>query len=69
MGLPPPPGVGFGCGPREDDFDQGLGAQRKHQHRVDVLARTEQRRVERLDRAHFVRLRDIGTRPRKFGPQ
>jgi flavin reductase (DIM6/NTAB) family NADH-FMN oxidoreductase RutF len=46
-----------------------LGAQGKHQHRVNLLARTEQRPVGRLDRANFGRLREVEVHLRKFGPK
>ena len=45
-----------------------IGAQGKHQHRVNLLANTAQRPVGRLDRAHYARLRDIETRLAKYTP-
>ena len=46
-----------------------LGAQGKHRHRVNVLARTELRPVGRLDRANFGRLREVEVHLRKLGPK
>lgn len=46
-----------------------IGAKGKHKHRVNLLARTEQRPVGRLDRANFVLLSEVETRGRKLGPK
>lgn len=45
-----------------------VGERDGKRHRVDLLARTETRPVGRLDRANYVRLRDIERRLRRDGP-